>query len=89
MAHYKIEVKTSVAMDFEAIDSKAGRSRALAMIAALDDDVRPKNCEKLPEHHDYYRIRSGRHRIIYQVDDLRKQVTIFRIGQRRRQEPAW
>jgi mRNA-degrading endonuclease RelE of RelBE toxin-antitoxin system len=40
----------------------------------------PKN---LAGYADHYRIRQGRYRIIYLIDDERREVTIFKIGHRR------
>jgi mRNA-degrading endonuclease RelE of RelBE toxin-antitoxin system len=43
---------------------------------------------KLPEHEDCHRICLKRHRVIYQIDDFQKQVTVFRIAHPGRRHPA-
>jgi mRNA interferase RelE/StbE len=80
VARYKILLKEIVAKEFEAMDSKGGRRRVLARIAALGDEARPADAERLPEHVDHYRIYLGTHRIIYHIDDRKRWVTVFRIA---------
>ena len=84
MASYKIRVKAAVVSEYEAIASKADRRRVLWKIAALKENPRPVEAIKLPEREDQHRICLQRHRVIYQIDDLHKQVTVFRIANRRR-----
>jgi mRNA interferase RelE/StbE len=89
VARYKILFKATVVKEYEAIASKAERRRVLWMIAALTDDPRPPEASKLPEHEDRHRICLTHHRVIYQIDDFQKQVTVFRIVNRGRQNSAW
>jgi mRNA-degrading endonuclease RelE of RelBE toxin-antitoxin system len=90
VASYKVFLKATVAREYEEIDSKADRRRILGKIVALTANPRPAEAIKLPESDDLYRVCLAHHRVIYQiVDDPQKQVTIFRIADRRRQSSTW
>jgi len=51
-------------------------------ISELRDNPRPAGCRKL---HDVigWRIRAGRYRVVYEIDDSRKIVTILRVAHRK------
>lgn len=51
-------------------------------IESLAQDPRPAGCEKLSAE-DKYRIRQGDYRVVYQVEDDTREVTVFKIGHRR------
>lgn len=51
-------------------------------IRTLTDEARPHGCKKLVGR-EGWRIRAGDYRIIYEIDDLRRIVTILDIGNRR------
>jgi mRNA interferase RelE/StbE len=51
-------------------------------ILSLMDEPRPVGCEKLKST-NYYRIRQGDFRIIYEINDSHKKVTIVSIGHRK------
>jgi mRNA-degrading endonuclease RelE of RelBE toxin-antitoxin system len=84
VASYKILLKATVAREYEEIESRADRRRILSKIAALMEDPRPAEAKKMPERDHQHRICLERHRVIYQIDDFQKQVTVFRIANRRR-----
>jgi len=48
----------------------------------LSDQPRPPGCEKLTGH-DLFRVRQGKYRILYEVQDHDLAVIIFKIGHRR------
>lgn len=50
-------------------------------IIELSHEPYPKRCRKLSGR-DGWRIRAGDYRIIYEVDDARKAITILHIGHR-------
>ena len=81
MASYKIVFKQSAAKDFRQIPRK-DIQRILRRIDSLAENPRPMNAEKLSGD-DKYRIRQGRYRIIYMIDDDTIVVTIVKIGHRR------
>jgi mRNA-degrading endonuclease RelE of RelBE toxin-antitoxin system len=89
VARYKTLLKATVAGEYEAIASKSDRRRILSAIASLTDDPRPAEARALPEREHQYRIWLKLYRVIYQVDDCQKHVTVFRIAHRRRQNSPW
>lgn len=61
---------------------KADYARVRDAVAALADDPRPPGCKKLVGR-DGWRIRSGDYRVIYEINDTRREVTVLHIGNRR------
>ena len=51
-------------------------------IFALADDPRPPGCAKLSGR-EAWRIRVGQYRVIYEIDDANRIVTVLDIGHRR------
>lgn len=52
------------------------------VINALKEEPPPSGCVKL-KGRDGWRIRQGRYRIIYEIDDKQRTVTVLHIGHRR------
>ena len=78
MASYELLIKPSALRELEAIRAKRDRRR----IAALGDEPRPSACEKLSGQ-PRYRVRHGDYRVVYEVDDERRIVSIVKVGHRR------
>ena len=57
-------------------------ARILKRIEGLADDPRPEGCEKLTDR-ERYRIRQGDYRIVYEVQDDARIVTVVKIAHRR------
>lgn len=51
-------------------------------IQALEEEPRPSGCVKLSGR-EAWRIRIGNYRIIYEIDDAQKKLTVMHIGHRR------
>ena len=51
-------------------------------ISALSENPRPHGCQKLTGE-EGYRIRSGDFRVLYRIDDSRKEVIIYRVKHRK------
>lgn len=51
-------------------------------IWALGDEPRPHGCRKLIGR-DGWRIRAGSFRVIYEIDDQERRVTVLHVGRRR------
>ncbi len=51
-------------------------------IGALAEDARPSGCKKLTAR-EGWRVRVGQHRVIYEIDDALRIVTILDVGHRR------
>ena len=83
MAGYRLLVKVSAAKELESAGTKADRQRIVERIQSLAADPRPPGAEKLAGYTDQLRVRQGNYRIVYSVNDERREVTIFRIGHRR------
>lgn len=83
MAGYSLLIKPSAGKELESIDSKADRQRIVARIQSLAADPRPQGSEKLAGSSDRYRVRQGQYRVVYLIDDARREVTIFKVGHRR------
>jgi mRNA interferase RelE/StbE len=56
---------------------------ALDAIIALARDPRPPGVKKLAGSRDDWRVRIGEYRIVYQVDDRLRTVTVMRVAHRR------
>ncbi len=81
MASYKLVFRRSVAKDLRSIPNK-DVNRILQRIEALREDPRPPGSEKLSGQ-PRYRIRQGRYRILYQIEDDVLVVTVVKVGHRR------
>ncbi len=81
MASYELRIKPSAVKELEALQDKECR-RVVDKIRGLSEECRPHGCEKLAGH-DRYRVRQGVLRILYEVDDVERIVTVVKIGHRR------
>ena len=59
------------------------QGRVEPLILSREEMPRPKGVKKLQGYKDYYRIRLGDYRIIYQINDAENSVVIARILHRR------
>lgn len=82
MAKYNIILARSVAKEIENIPQKKQRQQIVARIAALADDPRPPGSLKLTGR-EAYRIRQGKYRIVYTIQDDRLIVHIVNLGHRK------
>jgi mRNA interferase RelE/StbE len=80
MAAYKVFFKKSVKKDLNIIPKK-DLKKILEGIEALTEDPRPKGCEKLTGQ-QRYRLRQGRYRILYSIQDDELTVWVVKIGQK-------
>ena len=81
MGVYRLLFKESVQKDFDGIPKKDLR-KILSRIKSLAADPRPPGCEKLTGQ-DRYRLRQGRYRIVYAVQDEERTVTVVKVGHRK------
>jgi len=77
---YRLLLKPRAKRDLDKLPAEAW-SRVHAAIMGLAADPRPDRCRKL--RGGAYRIRVIRYRVIYDVDDGSRTVTILRAGHRR------
>ena len=80
---YRVRIKTSAARELARIAARSDRQRIVARIQDLARNPRPPGCQKLVGGDGRYRVRQGRFRIVYAVDDRQRIVEIFKIGDRR------
>ncbi len=78
---YEIRIKPSAVKELRAL-SKKDRARIVDRIQVLSDDPRPRGSEKLTGG-ARYRVRQGTFRVLYEVDDEHRIVTVVKIGYHR------
>ena len=85
MASYELLIhlliRRSAARELEALPANYRRG-IVVKIQHLSAEPRPTGVEKLSGA-EQYRIRQGDYRVLYEIDDAGKTVTIVRIGHRR------
>ena len=81
MAKYELLIRPSVRRDVKNIP-KADLIRIMERINLLQDDPRPSGCVKLSGF-EYYRIRQGDYRIVYEIRDAEIIVIVVKIGHRK------
>jgi mRNA interferase RelE/StbE len=81
VAACSLDIKKSAAKELAALPGK-DCARVVARIEDLAADPRPHGAEKLTAD-EKYRVRQGNYRILYQIDDRAKRVTVVKIGDRK------
>jgi len=81
MAEYRIFFRKSVEKDLSSIP-KNDVGRILKRIKSLENDPRPPGCEKLTGQ-ERYRLRQGRYRIVYSIQDDELTIWIVMVGHRK------
>jgi mRNA interferase RelE/StbE len=81
VAGYRLLIKPSAVKELEALPLK-DRRRVATRLRALSAEPRPPQCEKLSGL-ALYRVRQGSYRILYQVVDHARTVTVIKVGHRR------
>ena len=61
---------------------KKDRRRIVERIRKLEENPRPSGCEKLSGQ-DKYRVRQGRYRIVYSIEDQDLVVNVVKVGHRK------
>lgn len=82
MASYNLEFKKGAERELRAISAPDLR-RVTQRIRALAETPRPTGAQLLKGEGRYWRVRQGDYRIVYDVDDDRRTITILKIGHRR------
>jgi len=81
MGVYKIYFKKSVEKDLTRV-SKNELKKIIERITALADNPRPPGCEKLTGLENY-RIRQGRYRILYSIQDYELTIWVVKVAHRK------
>jgi len=79
---YKLELLPSAKHALKALPEKI-QKQIDREILSLSENPRPYGVKKLKGKADFYRIRSGDYRIVYQIKDDVLTVLIIRIGHRK------
>ncbi|MBT3311278.1 MAG: type II toxin-antitoxin system RelE/ParE family toxin [Desulfobacterales bacterium] len=82
MAAYRIFFKKSVWKDFESIPKKE-LTRILERIDSLSENPRPEGSLKLTQQ-ERYRIRQGKYRILYSIQDEELTVWVVKVAHRKK-----
>lgn len=75
MSPYSLRFKESVEKDLRRLPASA-RTRCLERAEVLRHDPRPRNALKMTGAERTYRLRAGRSRVIYQIDDRERTFTV-------------
>ncbi len=81
MASFEIFFKESVWKDLRKIPKK-DLKMILKRVEGLGKDPRPTGCEKLTGQ-ERYRIRQGRYRIVYSIQDNELTIWVIKVGHRK------
>ncbi len=81
MAEYKILFKKSVWKDFKSIPDK-DLTKILNCIESLGENPRQPDCKKLSGQ-ERYRMRYGRYRIVYSIQDEELTIWIVKVAHRK------
>jgi mRNA interferase RelE/StbE len=79
---YRLLIKPAAVKEIEAIPLKRDRQRVVERINKLADDPRPFGSEKISGQ-DKYRVRQGRYRILYTIEDQDLIVQVVKVGHRK------
>ena len=83
MGNYSVRIEKSALKELEAVLSKVDRHRIVWRIQSLSDDPRP-GCVQKTTGLERYRLRQGRHRILYTSQDRELAVYVIRIADRKK-----
>ncbi len=81
MAEYDIFFKESVWKELRKVP-KIDLKRILSRIQKLKDAPHPIGCEKLSDQ-ELYRVRQGKYRIVYSIQDNELAVWVINVGHRK------
>ena len=78
---YDIQYERRAERELLSLPRDVARPIALA-IDRLSEDPRPPGCRKVVDAKDTYRIRVGRYRAVYEVEDEERLVIVLRVAMR-------
>ena len=82
MASYRIEVSATAERQIRKLP-RADQVRVVRSIRALGADPRPAGCRRLSGHDDVFRVRIGRYRVLYSIEDRRLIIIVLKVGDRK------
>jgi mRNA interferase RelE/StbE len=78
---YQVVVERQAERDLKSLPGHMFQ-RVTSAIRSLGDNPRPEGCRKLVGSRRDWRIRIGDYRVIYEIDDRRRQVRILLVRHR-------
>jgi mRNA interferase RelE/StbE len=81
VGNYEVNIRKSAIKELDALPARE-ITKVVVKIRGLAEDPRPPGSEKLTSD-EKYRLRQGLYRILYEIDDAQKMVTIVKIAHRR------
>lgn len=83
MVEYELRITAAAAKELDGLPRKKDRQAVVDRILALAHEPRPAGCVKLSGREQLYRVRQGRYRIVYAIEDERLVVIVIRIADRK------
>ena len=82
MGSYSVFITQSAVREIDGLPTAKIRRAIVQRIMGLGEDPRPRGCTKLSGA-DKYRLRQGRYRIVYSIQDDRLIVIVVRVAHRK------
>lgn len=82
MKRYSVEIARLADRQIEKLP-KRDKQKIIDKIGSLAENPGPHGYEKLEYYTDYFRVRVGNFRIIYQIEDVIRIVTVAQVTDRR------
>ena len=79
---YSIQFSPASARELRQLSAQIKR-RIRSVVTSLSTDPRPPGYRKLRGYDRLYRVRVGNYRIIYEIDDVSRLISIARLSHRR------
>ncbi|PJB49253.1 MAG: type II toxin-antitoxin system mRNA interferase toxin, RelE/StbE family [Chloroflexi bacterium CG_4_9_14_3_um_filter_45_9] len=78
---YKVELRRRVQDKLDSLP-ESDREMVMDALISLEENPRPRGMEKI-RGKELWRVRKGDYRVVYDIDDDAKIVTVVRIGHRK------
>ena len=82
MTRYRIEVSATAERQIRKL-ARADQIRLIRLIQSLSSEPRPPGCRKLTGYDDVFRVRLGRYRVLYSIEDRRLVIIVLKAGDRK------
>lgn len=82
MASYRVEIKRRAERDLRNLPASVN-VRIWPVLSRLAETPRPRGVKKLSQREHAYRLRVGEHRVLYEVYDRERLVSVRRVLHRR------
>jgi mRNA interferase RelE/StbE len=82
MPTYSIEVSATAERQIRKLP-RSDQLRVVRVIQALGMNPRPPGCRKLSGYGDVFRVRVGRYRVLYAIEDRRMVIIVLKVGDRK------